>query len=242
MADDDELTIDQLADRVAMTVRNIRAHQSRGLLPPPRIVGRTGWYGPAHVERLEQIRRLQDEGLNLAAVARVVEDGRLTAVATQPFADAAPEYRDDAELAERFGLGPDDPVSARAEALGLIRSEGDRVRVEHPRLMAVAEQMATEGVPLDAMLDVVAEVQAASSRVARAFLTLADRHLVTRVLAETGGDLDEVAAAVERLHGQASVALEVLFNQAMATAIRAYLDPEAGGPGALDERSADPGG
>ena len=28
-----------------MTVRNIRAHQSRGLLPPPQLRGRTGYYG-----------------------------------------------------------------------------------------------------------------------------------------------------------------------------------------------------
>ena len=32
---DEQLTIDQLAQRTGMTVRNIRAHQSRGLLPRP---------------------------------------------------------------------------------------------------------------------------------------------------------------------------------------------------------------
>ena len=32
----DQLTIDELARRTRMTVRNIRAHQSRGLLPAPR--------------------------------------------------------------------------------------------------------------------------------------------------------------------------------------------------------------
>ena len=36
VADDDSLTIDQLAQRTGMTVRNIRAHQSRGLLPAAR--------------------------------------------------------------------------------------------------------------------------------------------------------------------------------------------------------------
>ena len=30
-----ELTIDELAHETGMTARNIRAHQSRGLLPPP---------------------------------------------------------------------------------------------------------------------------------------------------------------------------------------------------------------
>jgi hypothetical protein len=51
-----ELTIDELAQRTGMTVRNVRAHQSRGLLPPPEVRGRTGFYGPEHVSRLELIR------------------------------------------------------------------------------------------------------------------------------------------------------------------------------------------
>ena len=38
-----QLTIDELAQRSGMTVRNIRAHQSRGQLPPPDVRGRTGF-------------------------------------------------------------------------------------------------------------------------------------------------------------------------------------------------------
>ena len=37
-----EMTIDELARATGMTVRNIRAHQSRGLLPPPEVRARTG--------------------------------------------------------------------------------------------------------------------------------------------------------------------------------------------------------
>src|SRR5947208_2625646 len=51
-----------------MTVRNIRAHQSRGLLPPPDVRARTGYYGPEHVARIELIRELQSEGFNLEQV------------------------------------------------------------------------------------------------------------------------------------------------------------------------------
>ncbi|CAN5446373.1 MerR family transcriptional regulator [soil metagenome] len=221
----EELTIDELSVRVGMTVRNIRAHQSRGLLPPPRIVGRTGWYGPSHVSRLDQIRQLQDEGLNLAAIARVVADGALTAVATGPFTDVDPEYRSPGEIAGRLGLEPDDPAIARSVALGLITPDGDRIRVELPRLVAIAEQLSDVGVPLDAMLDVVESVRDASGQVARAFMKLADEHLVTKVLAESGGDLEQLTAAIERLHGQSSGALDVLFNQAMSAEIRAYLAP-----------------
>ena len=69
----EELTIDGLAHRVGMTVRNVRAYQSRGLIPPPRLKGRTGYYGPQHVARLELIRDLQAEGFNLASIKRVLE-------------------------------------------------------------------------------------------------------------------------------------------------------------------------
>ncbi|QXC60984.1 MerR family transcriptional regulator [Aquihabitans sp. G128] len=220
-----ELTIDELAAQVGMTVRNIRAHQSRGLLHPPRIVGRTGYYGDSHVGRLSQIRELQDEGLNLAAIARVLTDGTLTAVATGPFADVAPEYGKPGEVAERLGLELDDPVIQRSVDMGLITPEGDRIRIELPRLVAIAEQLRDVGVPLDAMLDVVEVVREASTQVARSFMKLADEHLVAKVVAESGGDLDQLTEAVERLHTQASGAIDVLFNQAMSAEIRTYLAP-----------------
>lgn len=59
VAADADLTIDQLAQRTGMTVRNLRAHQSRGLLPPPEVRARTGFYGVEHVARIELIKELQ---------------------------------------------------------------------------------------------------------------------------------------------------------------------------------------
>ncbi len=63
-----ELTIDQLAGAVKMTVRNVRAYASRGLIPAPRLVGRTGYYDQDHVNRLLLIRDLLDRGYTLSAV------------------------------------------------------------------------------------------------------------------------------------------------------------------------------
>ena len=67
------MTIDELARRTGMTVRNIRAHQSRGLVSAPEVRGRTGYYGDEHVARIELIREMQAEGLNLAAIRRMLE-------------------------------------------------------------------------------------------------------------------------------------------------------------------------
>ena len=43
-----QLTIEQLAAESGMSVRNIRAHQARGLLAPPEVRMRVGYYGPEH--------------------------------------------------------------------------------------------------------------------------------------------------------------------------------------------------
>jgi DNA-binding transcriptional MerR regulator len=52
------LTIDQLAGRCGVSVRTIRFYAGRGLLPPPRLRGRLGLYGPDHLARLELISEL----------------------------------------------------------------------------------------------------------------------------------------------------------------------------------------
>ena len=67
------LTIDELARETGMTVRNVRSHHARGLLPPPEVVGRTGYYGEDHLARLRLIGRLQDQGFSLAGIAHLVE-------------------------------------------------------------------------------------------------------------------------------------------------------------------------
>lgn len=222
LAPDDELTIDQVAAATDMTVRNIRAHQSRGLLPPPRIEGRTGYYGPIHVRRLQQIRQMQDEGLNLAAIARVLIDGRLTDVAAGPFREAEGQVVDAEELLARLHLDPDDPAVARALSGGMISVEGDKVRISSPRLVAVAERLTALGVPLGAQLDAVDAVRGAAAEVAAAFMALADEYLVTRVAIDSQGDLDRITTEVEKLRVVAAETLDALFNQAMSQAIADY--------------------
>src|SRR5260370_8501533 len=59
------LTVDQLARAGGTTTRQVRALQSHGLLPHPRIVGRTGYYDNEHLERLRPVLRLQAEGFSL---------------------------------------------------------------------------------------------------------------------------------------------------------------------------------
>src|SRR5207248_10687665 len=66
------MTIDELARAAGTTTRNVRAYQTRGLLPSPRIVGRVGHYGAGHLARLRLIAKLQDQGFSLAAIDRLM--------------------------------------------------------------------------------------------------------------------------------------------------------------------------
>src|ERR1700733_10983997 len=61
-----QLTTEQLPAQSGMSVRNIRAHQARGLLAPPEVRARVGYYGPEHLEQLRLIRALQEGGFNLS--------------------------------------------------------------------------------------------------------------------------------------------------------------------------------
>src|ERR1044072_5948132 len=105
------MTIRQLAERTGMTVRNIRADQTRGLLPPPIVRGRTGYYGEEHVARIELTREMQADGLNLEAIRRVLDSGDGSASAIfdftralrTPFEDEVPEIVDPEELAGIWG-------------------------------------------------------------------------------------------------------------------------------------------
>ena len=119
--DDGEMTIGELAERTGMTVRNIRAHQTRGLLPPPVVRGRTGYYNEEHVARIELTREMQADGLNLEAIRRVLEssDGSAAEIfdfaraVRAPFEDETPEIYDAGELAATWGAEELDPKLLR---------------------------------------------------------------------------------------------------------------------------------
>jgi DNA-binding transcriptional MerR regulator len=178
------LTVDQLAARAGMTVRNVRAHQSIGLLPPPRLRGRTGWYGPEHLERLELIRILRADGFNLAAIRRLLTALPAGVAAEMlgferalraPWVEEQPEVVDVAELGQRFAGGaPADPVAVeRAERLGVLRRvEGDRVELRSPSLARAGEELVRLGIPIDAVLDVEETLAGNSKAVAEAFVGL----------------------------------------------------------------------
>src|SRR3954470_9210353 len=178
------MTIDELARRTGMTVRNIRAHQSRGLLQPPDIEGRTGFYGPEHVARIELIAEMQADGFNLTAIKRLLGDAQgseremlgFKRALMAPWEDEEPEFITAAELAERLALDADNPnpkLLQRAIKVGFLVDLGEgRFEVPSPTLFRAAEELRALGIGADTAMDVLEEIERSSRSIARVFVKL----------------------------------------------------------------------
>lgn len=128
--------IDDLARAAGTTVRNVRAYQDRGLLPPVGRRGRANVYEQAHLERLGLIAQLLDRGHTLAGIKELLdawESGRglggvlgLVAEVSAPWSDEAPERIGRDELVRRFQGVEDRQAIADAVRLGVLEAEPGR--------------------------------------------------------------------------------------------------------------------
>ncbi len=64
-----EYRLDELAEISGVSARNIRAYRERGLLDPPRRVGRSAFYDDYHLSQLRTINQLLRRGFNSAHIA-----------------------------------------------------------------------------------------------------------------------------------------------------------------------------
>lgn len=136
-----ELTVGELA-AAGTTVCSVREYAARGLLPPPRLVGRTGTYGPHHLARPAPVREMLQEGYPPASIERTLEPapttGGPTALALHrallaPWRPDEPEEMSLDTLAARAGVRSDPAALARLAALGVLEPAApDRVRVILP--------------------------------------------------------------------------------------------------------------
>ena len=210
-----------------MTVRNVRAHQSRGLLPPPDVRGRTGYYGPEHVARIELIRELQDDGFSLELIGRLLASAGSSAAAMRfvramraPYGEEEPQVITAAELTQRWGA--DDPkLLERALELGIMRPLGDgRYEEVSPRLARVSAELAELGISARQALEVAGSLRRHADSVARAYMKLFIEAVWKPFEAEGRPEerWTEVSEALERLRPLAVESLVAVFCLAMADA------------------------
>ncbi len=220
-----DLTVEQLAAEVGMSVRNIRNHHTRGLLPAPQVRARVGYYNADHVARLRLILDLQADGFNLAAIERLLNgsDGLaerllgLRNAVTAPLEPETPVLITGDELTKRFGeINAKD--AARVRKLKLLIPLGeDSFEVPSPALLAAGEQVMGLGISLHSALALVERVSRNCESISRSFARLYLRELWEpfQQAGQPDDHWDEVIDAVNTLRPLASEALLALFKQRM---------------------------
>ncbi len=224
------MTIEELAARVGMTVRNVRNYQTKGLIPPPELRGRKGVYGKEHLVRLQLIKEMQAAGFNLAAIKNLLdrvpagageEALRLERALLAPWTEEEPEVIAAEELAARFS-DPTPGLFERAERIGVVHAlEDGRVELPLPSLVRAGQEVMSLGVPLEDVLAVTEQLVASSNRVAAAYVDLFIRN-IWQPFDQAGRPPEQwptVRSALERLRPLASEALLGAFRARMSAAV-----------------------
>ena len=170
-----EMTIDELAQRVSMSSRNIREWQRQGLLPPPARRGRVGIYSDEHVARIKRVQQLHSEGFPLDLIRRMIDTGtgsesdirHLAAEVLAPFSAAGPTTVSRAELDKRLGAG----AAAHLAKLGLIAdADADPVSVRDAEALDLIEGITGVGVSLERLVATLVDVRGHQRSIANTVL------------------------------------------------------------------------
>jgi DNA-binding transcriptional MerR regulator len=217
------LTLEQLTDRVGMSVRNVRFYTSRGLVPPPIRRGRSGYYSADHVARLELVQELQSHGFTLAAIERYVagipdsatpEDIALHRTMLAPWQAEPPVQLTRGEIERRAGrpLGADD--LATLDTLGIVKPVGRgqyRVAVSH---LSVGLGLLDLGFPPEAA-HAAAEVFAAHGRAIAEELYAVFKKLVWPAYKQSGAPPEALREVLERLKPLSVASLVTAYEVGM---------------------------
>ena len=242
---DEEYRVDDLARMSGMTVRNIREHQSRGLLPAPTVRGRVGYYGPEHLARLEQIKRLQAEGFTLESIRRMLGGGAefasFAAAVHQAFDDGDKRVVRLEDIHTLFpGLHePDAAADTAADTalldsavdLGLLRPLGNgRFEERSPQLTRIGAELMALGIPPAGALKAAAEARTHVQAVAKAFVQL----YMDQIWApfETAGypadQWPDILSGLDRLRPLALDSMLALMRMALDEAATRLIEERAG--------------
>lgn len=219
--------VDDLARAAGTTARNVRLYQERGLLPPPRLVGRVGWYDDSHLARLRVITRLLERGFSLANIGELLttwESGRdlssvlgVEQVITVPWNDEDPAPVTIARLREVFGSDFGPAEAERLVELGLLQRHGSHYRVPSPAMLGVAGELVAVGLPLPAVMRLAEVLMEHLAEIARGFIQTTTEALEPApALADlTADEVAQIADIAMRLRPVAALAVSRGFSVTM---------------------------
>ena len=229
----DEYTIDELAARAGMTVRNVRAYAGRGLIEPPRLEGRTGYYHRGHLQRLRLVREFLDRGYTLAAVEKAVLSSPVAATGPaldllqlldEPGRDVEPEVMTRDALAALAHVPREDALIDALVDFGLVEwIEGDdeSVRVLYPAIVRNGAAAVSLGLPAAEVIALFPAIRdhlraVADEFVGRAVSTIIRPFIDRGLPAE---DAPAVLSTVEQLLPVASQVTYAMFRHELSAAI-----------------------
>jgi DNA-binding transcriptional MerR regulator len=198
--------IDDLARISGVTVRNIRAYQERGLLPPPERRGRVALFDDAHVSRLKIISSMLERGYATAHITEMLtawEGGKDLAdvlglegalVAAHVGDDPVTVTKDEArELA-----GGEVEFAVFVDA-GLITMHGDTARLLRPDLLRAFAEMRDFGIGAKDLVRLHQDVSVSVDAITRRLVDEAVNQVGHRFLGETAPTSEELAELVTML-------------------------------------------
>ncbi|NKY59846.1 MerR family transcriptional regulator [Nocardia flavorosea] len=213
-----EYTIDELARAAGTTVRSLRVYHERGVLPPPQVKGRTGYYSPEHLNRVHTISRLLDRGIKLNGIKELLKAwdrgddlGDILGVGTllsgadpdEPpvgGTEAGEDTIPATELQERYAVVPNG--LARIVASGLYEPvDAATYRPADKQMIRFAEQLAAAGIPDAEVLGELERIRSDCDRIARRFVDL-----FQRTVWQEYQDSERTADDLAKLTGQLQLA------------------------------------
>jgi DNA-binding transcriptional MerR regulator len=201
------LTLDELTNRVGMSVRNVRFYTTKGLVPPPLRRGRSGYYTPDHVARLELVQELQSHGFTLAAIEGYLagipadaspEDIALRRTMLAPWQAGRPVVLSLADLERRCDRALSSDDLQVLAALGIAEPVGEETYEVAQSQLSVGLALLDLGYPLEAAV-ATGEIYRRHGRELAHELYDVFRRMVWPVYRESGASPETVQAVVERL-------------------------------------------
>jgi DNA-binding transcriptional MerR regulator len=232
-----EYRLDELARISGVSARNIRAYRERGLLDPPRRVGRSAYYDDYHLSQLKTINQLLRKGFNSAHIAEFFTSMRqgadLADILGIQRAVLGPRPEQPAERVRGKSLTVDiDPGCVEAQKLiehGLAELVDGALVLVDPALNDVVARAADQLLYVRAVLDVSEAAQEAIDEVAVQVVSVLRDSFRSRFEPNRFPRPDEVAEWVRitqdyRELGRLIVAqrLDEALRRQMATVISEY--------------------
>ncbi|HET7067237.1 MAG TPA: MerR family transcriptional regulator [Nocardioides sp.] len=229
------VTLEELTDRVGMSVRNVRFYTAKGLVPPPIRRGRSGYYSADHIARLQLVQELQGHGFTLSAIERYLagipanaspEDIALHRTMLAPWMADSWEELSRTELERLAGRRLADADVETLEALGVLRTAPRARFLVSRSQLGVGLGLLDLGYPIEAAR-AAAEVYAAHGRAIAEELYELFRTKVWPVYKEQGVSPEKIQDVVERLKPLSIASLVQAYEAGMDATRRANIAKRA---------------